>query len=546
MLKVTILLKNNNPEKLLEIFHQVTDVKSPSYGKYLSHDEICDIIRPPQHIIEGYTRWLNHIHARNLYWTKGNEAVQFEMSASAVKNFLNLPIAIYHHRTSNRKIIRVDALQLGSATERNQRGRALISAIPLELRDWFDLSLGLFDIFDSKKERRGASRDLQNSLKSSSSPNSSSAQLSSSPVIIQIAGGPTDLNVYFSPVCSDGSTPLSSFLTQCNPPIATFTLTLESHDFHPITITFASQSVRCVSLNSSVSITGSPSVTCVLTAHIPQAFTRTNVTLSTGFSDGSNSPPFKYSTAYAPTEYAIPETIFDLYSIPANLRATHPKNSQAIVSFEEQYISTADLTTFQQLMGLPIQSCNIIGPNDPSSPGAEATLDVQYVMGIGRGVNTTCWSFPVGDYILNWALAVANNSLPPLVTSISYGDTEVGYEQKAGYGLQYIHRMNFELVKMSTRGLTVIAGSGDAGWSNVGEMGNDLSAPDPTCTPSRAFYPSVSPWVMSLSSTFIGINSVPVCSSSLSVLPGVKAIAVPVICNRVGEIAVSVRNGMSW
>ena len=36
---------------------------------------------------------------------------------------------------------------------------------------------------------------------------------------------------------------------------------------------------------------------------------------------------------------------------------------------------------------------------------------------------------------------------------------------------------------MASRGLTVIAGSGDAGWSNVGEMGNDLSNPDPTCTP---------------------------------------------------------------
>lgn len=42
-------------------------------------------------------------------------------------------------------------------------------------------------------------------------------------------------------------------------------------------------------------------------------------------------------------------------------------------------------------------------------------------------------------------------------------------------GLAYIERMEIELQKMAARGLTVIAGSGDAGWTNVGEMGNDLS-----------------------------------------------------------------------
>ena len=100
----------------------------------------------------------------------------------------------------------------------------------------------------------------------------------------------------------------------------------------------------------------------------------------------------------------------------------------------------------------------LVGYNDDSSPGGEATLDVQWVMGVGQGVNTTTWSFPTGDYILNWAMSVAETPDAPLVTSISYGDTEIGYEQKSG--LQYIYRMNLELMKMAERGLTVIAGSG--------------------------------------------------------------------------------------
>ena len=60
-------------------------------------------------------------------------------------------------------------------------------------------------------------------------------------------------------------------------------------------------------------------------------------------------------------------------------------------------------------------------------------------------------------------MAVANTTHSPLVTSISYGDTELGYIQKSGYGMAYIERMEQELQKMAARGLTVIAGSGDAG-----------------------------------------------------------------------------------
>lgn len=86
------------------------------------------------------------------------------------------------------------------------------------------------------------------------------------------------------------------------------------------------------------------------------------------------------------------------------------------------------------------------------------------------------------------------------------GDTEVGYEFKTGYGLAYITRMNQELQKMAVRGLTVFAGAGDAGWTNVGEMGNDLSNPDRTCGIMRAFYPSESPYVVSMSASFVDGN----------------------------------------
>ena len=81
----------------------------------------------------------------------------------------------------------------------------------------------------------------------------------------------------------------------------------------------------------------------------------------------------------------------------------------------------------------------------------------------------------------------------------------------------------------------------------MGEMGNDLSAPDSTCTPGRAFYPSVSPFVVSLSATFITTNNLAVCGQPITPVPGNSPLAVPIQCSSlIGETAVGVSQGMSW
>ena len=152
---------------------------------------------------------------------------------------------------------------------------------------------------------------------------------------------------------------------------------------------------------------------------------------------------------------------------------------------------------------------------------------------------------PPGDgaYILEWAMHVSNLTRAPLVTSISYGDSESGYYTKFG-SYVYIDRMEVELAKMAARGLTVLAGSGDAGASNVGEEGNDISDTDPTCAPFRAFYPSNSPYVTSVSSTFLSTGYLPVCQSDLPV--GLPAAKMPIVCQQLGEVAVGVSQGMAW
>ena len=76
---------------------------------------------------------------------------------------------------------------------------------------------------------------------------------------------------------------------------------------------------------------------------------------------------------------------------------------------------------------------------------------------------------------------------------------------------------------------------GRAGVSNVGEDGNDLGPVDPTCTPFNPFYPSDSPYVLSVSSTFFTPNALPICGGALT-YPG----PLPLNCDQVRTGAVGI------
>ncbi len=606
-MRITLALKQNNEKAMKDILNDVSDPRSSKYGQHMKLEDLRDLYAPKESVVTAFDKWLSSINALDVDWTFGRDFVHFSLRVRDLRAHLGLEAFVYKHIASGRTIIRSDLrLDDPDVERRNSRGLSLLSSLPAELRPHLELSLGLFDIFDTKDERMNAN-DLLRATKrrqQSSSLLGASGNSTNQPIIMQISGATSDLNIYFQPVCQNGQLP-SNPATLCGEfgnTIIRFSVIVKPSAYDATEIILEAKDARCAIVNEAplpppndngtttsdqiaspsarerlllqkgrkmierrfnlfssdplrqqdgkedIPKLGStiPVINCIASAKLPYPLLRANVSVQSVFSTQEKSGRFYYPTAYAPTEYIMPQSIFDLYGVPASYRSTHPENSQAIVSFEQQYINTDDLHTFQDLMGQRRMDCNIIGPNDPAYPGGESTLDVQYVMGVGVGVNTTCWSFEVGDYILNWAIAVGDTPVAPLVTSISYGDTETGYEQKSGYGLQYIYRMNSELIKMGIRGLTVIAGSGDAGWSNVGEMGNDLSAPDPTCSPMRAFYPSDSPYVLSLSATFVGLNAVPACSSFISPNPDDHVSSVPIICNRPREIAVSVTDGMSW
>jgi subtilase family serine protease len=170
------------------------------------------------------------------------------------------------------------------------------------------------------------------------------------------------------------------------------------------------------------------------------------------------------------SDFATPDFLRKLYSIPLGLTAKHQNNSQSVVEFEAQYFDPLDVTTFLDFMGQRrIAVDKIIGPNDPAEgriTGGESQLDIQVMLGLAPGARTTFWSVAGHDKdnpeepFIKWINQINDHPNPPLVHSVSYGDLE------SGLPLYYTSRLNLEFAKLGLRGLTIIVASGDQGISS--------------------------------------------------------------------------------
>jgi len=170
-------------------------------------------------------------------------------------------------------------------------------------------------------------------------------------------------------------------------------------------------------------------------------------------------------------------------------------NQQSVTGFLEQYFSPNDLSKFENEFAPYIsgQQANVFGPNKENDPGIEASLDIQYVMAMGANVNTTFWSTagrspnnPENEPFLAFLYAVGNDSKPPQVFSISYGDNEGTVEY------EYAVRVNSEFIKAGVRGITILASSGDGG------VAGSQTTP---CIKFIPTFPAASPYVTAVGGT---------------------------------------------
>jgi len=132
-----------------------------------------------------------------------------------------------------------------------------------------------------------------------------------------------------------------------------------------------------------------------------------------------------------PQQYAQtvdPSVIKQVFNITTAV-GKNPSNLQGVAQFLGQFFSPNDLADFQQQFDVPVQPVRkVYGPNDASSPGIEASLDIEYIMGVANNVPTwfisTAGEHQGQEPFLEWILNMTTlGNAAPWVITVSYGDT---------------------------------------------------------------------------------------------------------------------------
>ncbi|OQR86775.1 tripeptidyl-peptidase [Achlya hypogyna] len=233
-----------------------------------------------------------------------------------------------------------------------------------------------------------------------------------------------------------------------------------------------------------------------------------------------------------------PSFLRDLYKIP---RQTHPNetNLQGIPEFYNEAWAQSDVTLFfKEYMhneSLPtLLSTHTVGRDDsPEHASAEASLDLQYITAIAPRTPTLIQSvsganpFSAADEpFVEWAEATLQMERPPYVVSLSYSDDEAHIFAASE---TYARSFDTLLMKMGTRGMSVLMSSGDDGVAGQRPNLEKIKPQDADkwCARANPQWPTSSPYLTSVGATMLARPSATpffdtkeevVCSSELGAL----------------------------
>jgi tripeptidyl-peptidase-1 len=202
------------------------------------------------------------------------------------------------------------------------------------------------------------------------------------------------------------------------------------------------------------------------------------------------------------TAVVAPQTLFEMYKIPADKVPSSVSQAPAEFQDDTSY-NKEDLKTFFEQTDLPAQTVkDIVGPYDGSMPDTEATLDVQYIMGVGQ--KQTDWYWTAQNWMYTFSQKFFNNPKVPDAVSMSWGWSEA---QQCSAGIaqaecqtlgidnqQYVTRVNTEFMKIGLRGVSLLVASGDSGANGR----SDEMCTDKVLHPT---FPAASPYVTAVGAT---------------------------------------------
>lgn len=164
-----------------------------------------------------------------------------------------------------------------------------------------------------------------------------------------------------------------------------------------------------------------------------------------------------------------PAVITSTYGISGVTPQASSGNKQAVAEFQGQTMASSDLSAFFKAYvpnaapGDDTVSKFVGDPGDKTGQ-TEASLDIQYIMGVAPGIATEFWLWNANDFcadLKNWTTTLLAAESPPLVTSVSYGWQ--GNLTGIGCHPADADAVDADFVKLAAKGITIIFASGDSG-----------------------------------------------------------------------------------
>jgi tripeptidyl-peptidase I len=144
---------------------------------------------------------------------------------------------------------------------------------------------------------------------------------------------------------------------------------------------------------------------------------------------------------------------------------------------------------------------------------------------------------PENEGFLSYLFVVGNQTNPPLVHSLSYGDYEASVFNASNPGsIEYGNRCDQEFLVMGLRGLTVLFSSGDDG------IGGSILRTDPDFACSQAWpsWPASSAYVTAVGGSQLTDKYLPVCHAKYDYYPELPLVNQPnVQCSGTAETVCS-------
>ncbi|KAE9294139.1 hypothetical protein PF008_g24629 [Phytophthora fragariae] len=204
------------------------------------------------------------------------------------------------------------------------------------------------------------------------------------------------------------------------------------------------------------------------------------------------------------------KSIRQTYGIPDDLVATNSTNAQCVPSFYDEAYNLDDVKAFYKQY-LPGETPpRIIEKEDrvntPERASTEASLDLQYITGVGRNATTFVWTMngsnpysSEDEPFVEFAQDVLALENPPYVVSISYSDDE---EHIFDVSPGYARTLDTLLIKMGLRGITVLIAGGDDGVTGLRPEFEKIPAAE-ICKQSGPQWPSSSPYITTVGATML-------------------------------------------